>query len=266
MTICVAGIGYGGDVTSEVAAALAEADVVIGHEEFLAAIRHLVRATADCFDVQDIAAPGEDIFALRARVAAQRERDGARVVIVSGGDPGLLGMAGPCLSYLRTEAEQETRPAPVRVLPGLSAWQYAGARLGAPFNGGLCVLSLCLYSHTEDTIRRQVTGAAASGLGIAAYMLRHNGEMKPERYPTAEPAVALARGRFLMLRDELLARRPPGTPSFLVSGLRTGTDERHERAALADSLRLWELSDERSVFCVPGIDYAESGGLTWSLT
>lgn len=266
MTICVAGIGYGGDVTSEVAAALADADVVIGHEEFLAAIRHLVSATADCFDVQDIASPGEDIFALRARVAALRERDGARVVIVSGGDPGLLGMAGPFLSHLHGAAGPSIPAAPARILPGLSAWQYAAARLGAPFNGGLCVLSLCLYSHTEDTVRRQVAGAAASGLGIAAYMLRHNGEMKPERYPTAEPAAALARRRFLMLRDELLGHRPPGTPTFLVANLGMGQNEWHERAALADSLRLWERSDERSVFCVPGLDHAEAAGLTWSRT
>ncbi|WP_078877649.1 SAM-dependent methyltransferase [Streptomyces sp. 150FB] len=266
MSVSVVGIGYGADVTGEVRDVLARADVVIGHESFIAAVRHLVRAGAECFDVQAMATATEDIFAVRARAAVERDLKGAHVVIVSGGDPGLLGMAGPFLRGLYARAREDRPVEDVRILPGLSAWQYASARLGAPFNGGVCVLSLCLYSHTETKILRQIKGVAASGLGLVAYMLRHNGEMKPERYPTPEPAVDLARRRFVTLRDELLRHRDPRTPAFLVRGLGEERDGKPERAPLAECLGLWERSDAVSVFCVPGDDYEEGGDFIWNVT
>ncbi|MEU8087049.1 SAM-dependent methyltransferase [Micromonospora sp. NPDC049101] len=265
MTISVIGIGYGGDVTSEARTSLQEADVVIGHEDFIASVRHLVRDGAECFDVQTLTDTTDNVFAARARSALDRAQAGAQVVIVSGGDPGLLGMAGPLISELSAIADARSLPR-VRVLPGLSAWQYASARLGAPFNGGICVISLCLYSHTEEKIRRQVEGVAAAGLGVVAYMLRHNGEAKPERYPTDVPAADLARRRFLLLRDALLRHRPADTPTYLFSGFGDDRGDKPEQAPLQDSLHLWERSDDESVFCVPGVDHASAHGYIWDVT
>lgn len=264
MIISIVGIGYGQDMTGTVAQALHDADVVIGHKDFLAAVRDLVRDEADCYDVRPGVGEVDDIFALRAQAAIDHAATGARVVIVSGGDPGLLGMAGPLLRRLHAQRSAGKLPE-VRVLPGLSAWQYASARLGAPFNGGVCVLSLCLHSHSDEKIARQVGGVAASGLGVVAYMLRHNGEISPERYPTAEPAVELSRRRFLLLRDTLLRHRDPDTPTFLVS--RIGEpDEAVVRAPLHKSFDLWTQSGPESVFCVPGADYESTADFVWSIT
>lgn len=266
MSITVVGIGYGADVTNDVRNALERAEVVIGHDTFIAAVRHLVAPEADCFDVQDRATGDQDIFALRATVAVERARAGAHVVMVSGGDPGLLGMAGPFLRSLYAEAAEPSTSPEIKILPGLSAWQYASARLGAPFNGGMCAISLCLYSHTEDKIQKQVSSVAASGLGIVAYMLRHNGESRPERYPTAEPAAQLAHRRFRLLRDELMEHRNPATPTFLVHGLGDEGDGAIERASLAECSELWERSDMFSIFCVPGDEYEQEGEFIWNVT
>ncbi|MFI7661819.1 SAM-dependent methyltransferase [Micromonospora parva] len=265
MTIAVVGIGYGGDVTSEARASLEAASVVIGHEDFIASVRHLVPDGAECYDAQTLTGADDNVFAARARSALDRAQAGAQVVIVSGGDPGLLGMAGPLISELSAAAEARNLPQ-VRVLPGLSAWQYASARLGAPFNGGICVISLCLYSHTEEKIRRQVEGVASAGLGVVAYMLRHNGELKPERYPTDVPAAELARRRFVLLKDALLRHRPADTPTYLFSGFGDERGDKPEQAPLQNSLRLWEQSDDESVFCVPGIDYVTAHGYIWEVT
>lgn len=264
MTVTVAGIGYGADTTAEVAAALAEADVVIGHDFFTSSVRGLVRPDAECFDVLDRATADEDVFAVRSRIAAERSAAGARVVIVSGGDPGLLGMAGPVLHWFGRFAPD--RVAEVRVLPGLSAWQYAGAALGAPFNGGAAVLSLCLYSHTEQRIRAQIEGVAASGLGAVVYMLRHNGEEHPELFPTDEPPADLARRRFELLRDALLRHRDPGSPVFLLTGIGRTGGPAAESAALKDALGLWERSGPESVLCVPGAEFEQEGERLWAMT
>ncbi|AUG78799.1 hypothetical protein CFP65_4032 [Kitasatospora sp. MMS16-BH015] len=265
MTLSILGTGYGADVTTSVAAALAEAEVVIGHPVFVAEVKDLINPAADCFDVLDRLAEGEDVFAARTRIAAEHSAAGAAVVLLSGGDPGLLGMAGPALHHLhRAGLERELETA--RVLPGLSAWQYASAALGAPFNSGLGVLSLCLYTHTEEKVRRQVEGLAASGLGLVAYMLRHNGEQLPELFPTPEPAAELARRRFLLLRDALLAHRPADTPLFLLTGLGRGSAGSSRTAALADALELWEAAGEESVLCVPGADHEQGTGRVWTMT
>ncbi|TQF06664.1 hypothetical protein E6W39_36315 [Kitasatospora acidiphila] len=265
MTITVVGIGYGSDTTAAVAEAIGAADVLIGHPVFLAAVDHLVRPGAECFDVLDQATPQEDVFAVRTRVAAERSAAGAQVVIVSGGDPGLLGMAGPALSNLeRTGRADEIRA--MRVLPGLSAWQYASAALGSPFNSGLAVLSLCLYGHTEEKITRQIAGVAASGLGIVGYMVRHNGEDHPELFPTDEPPAEISRRRFTLLRDELLKSRDPQTPAFLLTGL--GGADGHQLATvpLKSALDLWEQAGPESIVCVPAEEYQQSSGLIWATT
>ncbi|WP_046731292.1 SAM-dependent methyltransferase [Streptomyces humi] len=264
MTVTVLGIGYGADVTTSTAAALAEADVLIGHEVFLNSVRHLAGPDAECFDVLDRATPEEDVFAVRTRVAAERSAAGAKVVIVSGGDPGLLGMAGPALHHLNRTGDRALPD--VRVLPGLSAWQYASAELGAPFNGGVAVLSLCLYSHSDEKVARQIRGAALSGLGTVVYMLRHNGEQHPELFPTERPAAEISRRRFTLLRDTYLAERPADTPTYLLDGL--GRAEGHTRigAPLADALDLYEKSGPESVWCLPGEEYEQGAGLIWGTT
>lgn len=265
MTVTVVGIGYGADTTAAVADVLERADVVIGHEYFLSSVTELVRPDAERFDVLDLATPEEDVFAVRTRVAAERSEAGQEVVVVSGGDPGLLGMAGPLFHNL-TRTGRTAEVARVRVLPGLSAWQYASAELGAPFNGGMAVLSLCLYSHTDAVVERQVEGVARSGLGVVVYMLRHNGEENPELYPTREPAVDLARRRFTGLRDAFLAHRPADTPTYLFTGL--GSPQGHvcATAPLERCAELWERSGIESVFCVPGSDVERVGDRLWART
>lgn len=258
------GIGYGGDVTAAVADALGKADVVIGHEDFLTPVRHLLRRDAACLDVVDQREPAEDVFTARARAAARHAGGGAHVVLVSGGDPGLLGMAGPVLATL--SARHPEAVPDVRVLPGLSAWQYASAALGAPFNGGVAALALCLASHTDGLVRRQARGVAASGLGATAYMLRHNGETDPDLFPTEEDPTDLSRRRFTLLRDAFLEHRPEDTPTFLLSGLGAARGHTVESAPLARSLDLWATSGPTSVFCVPAEDTTHAAGRCWALT
>lgn len=117
-TLSIVGIGYGGDVTARAADLLGRADLVVGHPDFIGQVTHLLKPDTEATDVVADAEPGQDVFALRARLAAEALASGRRAVIVTAGDPGLLGMAGPTLSALRDQARHPgrgDRPWPVGV-------------------------------------------------------------------------------------------------------------------------------------------------------
>lgn len=260
-TLSIVGIGYGGDVTARAADLLGRADLVVGHPDFIGQVTHLLKPDTEATDVVADAEPGQDVFALRARLAAEALASGRRAVIVTAGDPGLLGMAGPTLSALRDQAGIQD----VEIVPGLSAWQYASAILGAPFNGGLITFPLCLHGESDADVARRIRSAADSGLGTCLYMLRHNGEAHPELFPTDEPAVDIALRRFAMVRNAYLAARPGDTPAVIVSDL---DDERPRRVttSLLDLNSVWGEVSDTSVLCIPGERFTAESGRLWTVT
>ena len=87
-TLSIVGIGYGGDVTARAADLLGRADLVVGHPDFIGQVAHLLKPDTEATDVVADAEPGQDVFALRARLAAEALASGRRAVIVTAGDPG----------------------------------------------------------------------------------------------------------------------------------------------------------------------------------
>src|SRR6059058_1997386 len=71
------------------------------------------------------------VEAQRAREALELAAGGARVAVVSSGDPGIFAMATAVLEAL-DESDGAFAGVDVRVVPGLSAMQAAAARVGAP--------------------------------------------------------------------------------------------------------------------------------------
>lgn len=259
--LAVVGIGYGGDVTARSAELLRAADVVVGHPDFVAQVAHLLPATVESTDVVDDAGPGADVFALRGEAARRVAASGRRAVVVTAGDPGLLGMAGPTFTALADRVDLSR----VVVAPGLSAWQYASALIGAPFNGGVAALPVCLYGQTDELVARRLRAVAAGGLGTCLYMLRHNGESEPVLFPTEEPAADIARRRFRMVRDLFLAERDRHTPVAVVSDL----DEDRPRTRtvpLEDLDSAWDEVGATTVVCIPGERYATGAGRVWDVT
>lgn len=259
--LAVVGIGYGGDVTARAAELVRRADLVVGHPDFVEQVADLLHPSAASTDPAEDADPGADVFALRAEVARSAAASGSRAVIVTAGDPGLLGMAGPTLSALAGTVNL----ADVVVVPGLSAWQYASAILGAPFNGGVAAFPVCLYEQSDELVERRLRGVAASGLGACLYMLRHNGEANPALFPTDEPAGEIARRRFITVRDAFLAERDPQTPVSIVSDL-AAEHPRTTTLPLADLDGAWDEVGITTVVCVPGEHVAVDSGRIWDVT
>ncbi|MFT3662392.1 MAG: precorrin-2 C(20)-methyltransferase [Gordonia sp. (in: high G+C Gram-positive bacteria)] len=159
-TVTVVGLGPGPDAqtTPEVAAALDAATDLVGYDTYLR--RVAVR-------------PGRRVHASDNRVEAQRAEfalrlasQGARVVVVSSGDPGVFAMAA---AVVEVAARPEWRHVPVRVLPGVSAAQAVAAAVGAPLGHDFAVLSLSDLLKPWSVIENRIRHAIAADLVFAVY-------------------------------------------------------------------------------------------------
>ena len=104
----------------------------------------------------------------RARHALELALGGARVAVVSGGDPGVFGMAAAVCEALEV-APEAARALDVAVLPGVTAMLAAAARLGAPLGNDFCAINLSDNLKPWSVIERRLELAAQADFVIALY-------------------------------------------------------------------------------------------------
>ena len=177
-------VGTGpGDLTQLTAAArvaITQADVVVGYGLYLDLIQPLwhpgqvIEASPITQEVQ------------RADRAIQLARRGLRVAVVSSGDIGIYGMGGLVLERLsqsapkqaaqKQAAQKDQDPAAemlvdvlVEVFPGVSAFQAAAARLGAPLMHDFCCISLSDLLTPWPVIENRLQAAAQGDFVVAFY-------------------------------------------------------------------------------------------------
>ena len=158
-TVTVVGLGPAGPewLTPEAAAELAAAEHLVGYAGYLDRVPERPGQQRHPSDNR--------VEAERARHALELAAGGARVVVVSSGDPGIFAMAAAVLEALEeTGADIE-----VRVVPGLSAMQAAAARVGAPLGHDFCVISLSDQLKPWDAVARRLEAAGAADLVLALY-------------------------------------------------------------------------------------------------
>lgn len=132
----------------------------------------------------------------RAKTAIEFAGQGRRVAVVSGGDPGVYGMAGPILELAAAEGMA------VEVIPGVTAATAAASRLGAPLMHDFAVISLSDRLTPWEKIAKRIRLAAEADLIIVFYNPRS--QSRP--------------GLIQQARDILLAHRQPKTPVGIVGG------------------------------------------------
>lgn len=164
----ILGLGPGGRESMTVAAldALEQAQVIVGYRRY---VQLLPLPSAR----QEVLAYEMTQELERARQAVALAGAGRRVVVVSGGDPGVYGMAGLVLEVLaQTDPQGEI---PVRVIPGVTAATAAAALLGAPLNHDFAVISLSDRLTPWDLIARRLEMAARGDFVIVLYNPRSQG-------------------------------------------------------------------------------------------
>lgn len=158
--ITVAGLGPGAEglITPEAQAALQQATDIIGYGPYVARIAPRPGLNLHGSDNR--------VELDRARHALELAATGARVVIVSSGDPGVFAMA----SALFEELEGWTGPVPdIRILPGITAMLAAAARAGAPLGHDFCAINLSDNLKPFSLIEKRLRHAARGDFAIAFY-------------------------------------------------------------------------------------------------
>ncbi|MBB1158693.1 MULTISPECIES: precorrin-2 C(20)-methyltransferase [Amycolatopsis] len=185
--VVVVGLGPAGPewLTPEASAELAAADHIVGYGPYVARVPQ--RAG------QQRHASGNRVEADRAVEALQLAATGARVAVVSSGDPGVFAMASAVLEQVSAGNGAGAR---VRIVPGVTAAQAAASRVGAPLGHDYCVLSLSDRLKPWEIIERRLDAAGAADLVLALY----------------NPASRTRVTQLANAREVLLRHRDPGTP------------------------------------------------------
>ncbi len=103
----------------------------------------------------------------RCLEALSLAQQGLRVALVSSGDSGIYGMAGLALEIWMKQPLAD-RPQ-FQVHPGISAFQIAAARVGAPFMNDFCAISLSDRLTPWSKIEERLIAAATGDFVVALY-------------------------------------------------------------------------------------------------
>jgi len=160
--ISVIGIGPGApeQITPQAHTALAGAEALYGYGPYLNRIPARPGQTRHASDNREEAD--------RATAALRHAAQGARVALVSGGDPGVFAMAAAVCAEIEA-GPAAWREVELEVVPGITAMLALAARVGAPLGHDFCAISLSDNLKSWDVIERRLDAAANAGFVIALY-------------------------------------------------------------------------------------------------
>lgn len=169
--IGLVGIGPGAleHLTPKAKQEIENAEVIIGYKTYVKLIQSLIKP-----DVEVITGSmGREVE--RAKTAVMKALENKRVAVISGGDPGVYGMAGLVLEV----AEREKANIPIEIVPGVTAATAAAATLGAPLVGDFAVISLSDILTPWNLIEKRLRAAAEADFVIVLYNPQSQGRREP---------------------------------------------------------------------------------------
>lgn len=193
--IYLVGLGPGdiAEMTGRARAAIAASDVVVGYRTYVRLIAELVK------DKQVIAREmAEELD--RCGEALMLAQAGQTVALVSSGDVGVFGMAGPLFELLFEQGWTPDTGIEVEVVPGVTAASSCASLVGAPLTHDFCAISLSDMLTPWPVIARRLEAAARADFVTALY------NPKSSRRPD----------QLLEARDLFLRHRDPLTPVAVV--------------------------------------------------
>jgi precorrin-3B C17-methyltransferase len=221
--LTVAGLGPGDEtmVTPEVRTALAAATDVIGYFPYVARVAPRDGLTLHGSDNR--------VEIDRAQLALTLAAQGAKVVIVSSGDPGVFAMASALFEALETRPDLHGLD--IKILPGITAMLAAAAHAGAPLGHDFCAINLSDNLKPWATVEHRLRLAAQADFAMAFYNPRS--ASRPHQFARA----------LEILREEC-------GPNRLITFARAVTtpQERIETVTLAHATP--EMADMRTVVIV----------------
>ncbi|BBL57472.1 precorrin-3B C(17)-methyltransferase [Methylomonas koyamae] len=162
--ILLVGIGPGAHehMTARARQAIAEADVVIGYSTY-------IKLVQDLLDGKEVIKKGMTEELDRSIEAYEHAKQGKIVAMVSSGDIGVYGMAGPTYELLLDSGWTPDDPIQVEVVPGSTALSSCASLVGAPLTHDFCSISLSDLLTPWPVIARRLESAARGDFVVALY-------------------------------------------------------------------------------------------------
>lgn len=161
-------IGLGPGEEKYIAPAAIEAvrgsDVIVGYKYYFEFITDFIDGK-ECLD------SGMKKERDRAEMAFERAEEGKVVSVISSGDSGIYGMA-PLIWEMKKFRDSDVE---IEVIPGISAFQMAASKLGAPIGHDTCIISLSDLMTPWETIEKRIIAAADADFVTAIYNPKSNG-------------------------------------------------------------------------------------------
>ncbi len=156
--IFVVGIGPGGEkeITPRALECLEKSDAIIGYATYINSLSQKFRV------LKEIVSSSMRAERERCEETLRRARNGQNVALISGGDPGIYGMAGLMLEIAGKDVS-------VEIIPGVTAACAASAELGAPLSNDFAVISLSDYLTPWEKIEKRLIAAAKGDFVICLY-------------------------------------------------------------------------------------------------
>jgi precorrin-3B C17-methyltransferase len=158
--ISVVGIGPGSLdlMTDRAKERISNADVVMGNERYIEQIAKLIPKDAEVI----MGRMGTEIERAKRAVELGRRKN---VVVVSGGDPGIYGMAGLVIEVLGASHADVA----LEIIPGITAASMSAALLGAPLSNDFAVVSLSDLLVPWSEIEAKLEGLAKMEIVVVIY-------------------------------------------------------------------------------------------------
>ena len=193
--IFLVGLGPGSEqhMTARAREAIAQSDVIIGYSTYIKLVSELVTG-------KQVIRKGMTEELDRCHEALAAAREGKTVALVSSGDSGVYGMAGPTFEVLFESGWQPGDGVDVEVVPGSSAINSCAALVGAPLTHDFCSISLSDLLTPWPVIAGRLQAAARGDFVVALY----------------NPKSGRRTGQIVEAQRILLQHRDAATPVALV--------------------------------------------------
>ena len=160
--LSVVGIGPGAQdlLTERARARISSADVIMGNERYIELIKDIIPGSAEVITGR----MGTEVD--RAKKAVELcKHENKNVVVVSGGDAGIYGMAGLIIEVMGDSDSKLD----MEIVPGITAASASAALLGAPLSNDFAVVSLSDLLVPWSEIERKLEGLAKMDIVVVIY-------------------------------------------------------------------------------------------------
>lgn len=191
----IIGIGPGAreKMTREAITILQEVQVIVGYKTYLKLIEDLISENQITYT------SGMREEKARVEKAVEYAAAGKKTAIISSGDAGVYGMAGPVMELISKDGYQID----VQVIPGVPAANGAAAVLGAPLMHDYVTISLSDILTPWEQIKERLKAAAEADFVTVLYNPRSSRRKKQLKFT----------------KNYFLKKRSPDTPVGIVRNI-----------------------------------------------